>query len=45
MMFTADGTTTGAAWLAIGATLGSALGLLALHILSPPLADSNRWSK
>jgi hypothetical protein len=42
-MFTADGITTGAAaWLAIGATLASALALLALHILSPQFHPSWR---
>lgn len=42
-MFTADGITTGAAaWLAIGATLASALALFALHILSPQFHPSWR---
>jgi len=42
-MLTTDGITTrAAAWLAIGATLGSALGLLALHILSPQFHPSWR---
>jgi len=42
-MFTADGITSGAAaWLAIGATLGSALALFALHMLSPQFHPSWR---
>lgn len=42
-MFTTGGVyTNGAAWLAIGATLVSALGLVALHLLTPQLHPSWR---
>lgn len=42
-MFTLDGVSLGAAaWLAIGATLGSALALIALHVLSPQFHPSWR---
>ncbi len=42
-MFTVEGISPGAAaWLAIGATLGSALALVALHVLSPQFHPSWR---
>lgn len=42
MIMTGGEYTTGAAWLAIGATLASAIALVALHFLSPQLHPSWR---